>query len=91
MDYILRYPLTSADVDFLNETTISWDLHNPSVTDNDSGWCDATTGTRLVTGGDRAVFRNVSQEDFTYLTLRYQDRLKTLHDGLKSIYNIDRL
>ena len=28
MDYILRYPLTESDIDFLNTTTIEFDIHN---------------------------------------------------------------
>jgi hypothetical protein len=90
MDYILRYPLTSGDVDFINNSSIDIEIYNPSVTGNDSGWCDAATGQRLVMGGDRAIFRNVGESDLLMLKLKYADRLKELHEGMKSIYNIDR-
>ncbi len=90
MDYILRHPLTSDDVDFINNSSMEIDIHNSDVTGNDSGWRDAATGTRLVMHGDRAIFRNVSGPDLLMLKLKYGDRIKELHDGLKYIYNIDR-
>jgi hypothetical protein len=90
MDYILRYPLTADDVDFINRSSMDIEIYNPEIVGNDSGWCDAATGQRLVTHGDRAVFRNVSEPDLLMLKLKYDDRLKLLHDGMKSIYNIDR-
>ena len=90
MDYILRYPLTSDDIDFINNSSMEIEIHNPDVTGNDSGWCDMETGQRLVMHNDRAIFRNVSEPDLLMLKLKYDDRIKELHDGLKSIYNIDR-
>lgn len=90
MDYILRYQLTSDDIDFINNSSMDIELHNPTITGNDSGWCDYDTGQRLVTHNDRAVFYNVSEPDLLMLKLKFGDRIKELHDGFKSIYNIDR-
>ena len=90
MDYILRYPLTSDDVDFINNSSIDIEIYNPTITENDSGWCDAATGQRLVTDGDRAIFRNVSDPDLLMLKLKYADRIRELHDGMKKIYQIDQ-
>ena len=90
MDYILRYSLTSSDIDFINNSSIDIEIHNPDVTGNDSGWCDMATGARLVMNNDRAIFRNVSESDLLMLKLKFDDRLKLLHEGMKSIYNIDR-
>jgi len=90
MDYILRHPLTADDVDFINNSSMEIEIRNPNVTGNDSGWCDAATGNRLVMHGDRAVFRNVSSPDLLMLKLKYGNRIKELHDGFKSIYNIDK-
>jgi len=89
MDYILRYPLTSNDIDFINNSSIDIEIYNPTVTGNDSGWCDAATGQRLVMHGDRAIFRDVSESDLLMLKLKFEDRIVELHDGMKSIYNID--
>ncbi len=86
MDYILRYSLTSGDVDFINNSSIDIEIYNPGVTGNDSGWCDMDTGQRL----DRVIFHNVSEPDLLMLKLKFGNRLKKLHDGMKSIYNIDR-
>lgn len=87
MNYILRHRLTAEDIEFLLTTTINYELFNPSVTGNDSGWCDYTTGSRIVTGGDRVIFFNVSAAETTLLTLKFQDRLKRLTLGLDEIYN----
>lgn len=89
MDYILRYPLTSGDVDFINNSSMDIELYNPDITGNDSGWCDMATGYRLVMHSDRAVFHNVGEPDLLMLKLKYGDRLKPLTEPLKSIYNID--
>ena len=91
MDYILRYSITYGDIEFINNSSIDIEIYNPEVTGNDSGWCDASTGHRIVTGADRVIFRNVSDPDLTMLTLKFGDRIKELHDGMKSIYNIDKL
>lgn len=89
MDYILQYALKSDDIDFINNSSMDIILHNPEVTDNDSGWCDMATGQRLVTPNDRAVFRNVGKNDLLVLKLKYGDRLRELHEGMKQIYKID--
>jgi hypothetical protein len=90
MDYILRYSLTSGDVDFINNSSIDIEIYNPGVTGNDSGWCDMDTGQRLLMHSDRVIFHNVSEPDLLMLKLKFGNRLKELHDGMKSIYNIDR-
>jgi hypothetical protein len=90
MDYILRYSLTSGDVDFINNSSIDIEIYNPGVTGNDSGWCDMDTGQRLLMHSDRVIFHNVSEPDLLMLKLKFGNRLKKLHDGMKSIYNIDR-
>lgn len=87
MDYMLRYPITSEDVDFLNETTYEYELFNPTVVGNDSGWCDMGTGARIITVSDRVIFRNVSPQQFTILKLKYTYRLKPLTGDIDEIYN----
>lgn len=90
MDYILRYRLTSNDIDFINNSSMDIEIYNPDVTGNDSGWCDMTTGQRLVMHNDRAIFHNVREPDLLMLKLKFGNRIVELHDGMKSIYNIDR-
>jgi hypothetical protein len=93
MDYILRYPLTESDIEFLNTTTIEFDIHNTHglkvETQLDSGWCDMTTGARIIGTHDRAVFKNVTEQEYTLLLLRFGKRPKELTSGYKEIYNID--
>lgn len=95
MDYILRFGITPTDIDFLNETTIEFEIINThglraETNVSDSGWCDMSTGARIIGVNDRVVFRNVSEEDQTYLTLRYDTRIKQLTSGFEKIYNIAR-
>ena len=92
MNYILRYPLTASDIGFLNETTIEFEVHNTHglkvETQFDSGWCDMNTGSRIIGTYDRAVFKNVSEQELTLLFLKFGNRLKELTTGFKEIYNI---
>ena len=89
MDYILRYPLTSDDVKFLNATTVEFELHNSRLlSENDSGWCDMATDARIITDNDRVIFRNVTDKQYTFLKLKYPVRLKELTSGLREIYNV---
>lgn len=93
MDVLLRNSLSESDIDFLNETDIEFDIVNthglkPETNVFDSGWCDMATNARIIGHRDRAVFRNITEAEYTYLQLRYQGRLNTLTDGLKGIYNI---
>ena len=92
MDYVLQYPLTSDDVDFLNATSIQFEVFNPhglKPEGYDSGWCDMATGARMIGENDRVAFLSVSDEDLLLLTLKYHDRLKPLHNGFKKIYKYD--
>lgn len=91
MDYVLQYQITPEDVDFLNITSIEFEVFNPHVDLNkqDSGWCDMETGARIITDSDRVAFLNVTPEQLTFLTLKYYNRLKPLHNGFKKIYKYD--
>jgi hypothetical protein len=99
MDYILRYPLNSDDIDFLNITTIKYEIHDTKGTAalveanfekslHDSGWCDYATNARIINDRDRAIFRDVTDPQLTFLQMKYGDRLKPLHKGLREIYNV---
>jgi hypothetical protein len=93
MNYLLRNALTESDIEFLNETDMDFELVNthglkPEASMFDSGWRDLATGQRIINHLDRVVFKNVTSEQYTYLQLRYRDRLNELTDGLKGIYNI---
>jgi hypothetical protein len=94
MNYVLRRSLTESDVDFLNITTIEYELFDShglkpeTKLGFDSGWCDMNTGARIISERDRVRFNNVSPEELTLLILKFGDRLKELHDGMKKIYNI---
>jgi len=89
MDYVLQFPLTSDDIDFLNVTDLEFEIFSQGhgvLDKNDSGWRDAATGARIISKDDRVAFLNVTSEDLTFLTLKYPNRLKPLHNGFKKIY-----
>jgi hypothetical protein len=88
MDYVLQFPLDNNDIDFLNSTTINFEIFDPLIefNENDSGWCDMATGARIISDTHRVVFKDVSPEQLTFLTLKYYNRLKPLHNGFKKIY-----
>jgi hypothetical protein len=88
MDYVLQYSLDNEDIDFLNATTIAFEIFDPveEINGNDSGWCDMATGARIISDTHRVVFKDVSPEQLTFLTLKYYTRLKPLHNGFKKIY-----
>jgi len=89
MDYILRYELTSDDIEFVNTASIDYELHNPyKLSENDSGWCDYSTGGYIVDKKDRVIFKNVSDSDLTFLLLKFGDRLKEMHEGMQAIYDV---
>lgn len=89
MEYILRYPLESSDIEFLNYTSIDYILHKSnSLSANDSGWCDMASGGYIVNKKDRAIFKDVSDSQLTFLTLKFGSRLKELHAGMREIYDV---
>lgn len=101
MDYLLRFQIEDVDLDFLNNTTIKYDVidvhrspFGKLVTDLDefdSGWCDIATGARLVSERDRVVFRDVGPQELTLLLIMFPDRLKKLTAEIERIYNIKHL
>jgi hypothetical protein len=99
MDYILRFPCTDSDCEFLNQTSVEFEIidternaYTNLVTQVDegfdSGWCDMDTGARIMSDRDRVVFRNVESQDQTLLVLKFGDRLKKLTQGLSLIYSV---
>lgn len=94
MDYILKRSLSETDIDFLNETTISFEIFNShglapeTQIGYDSGWCDATTGARIINKNDRAFFKNVNEQEYTLLLLKFGDRLLEMNPRLNKIYNV---
>ena len=94
MDYVLRRSLTEADIDFLNETTVEFEIFNShglapeTKVGYDSGWCDASTGARIINNNDRVLFKNVSEQELTLLLLKFGSRLLEMNTNLSRIYKI---
>jgi hypothetical protein len=94
MDYILKRSLSESDINFLNETTIKFEIFDThglkpeTQLGFDSGWCDASTGARIIGKNDRAMFKNVSEPESTLLLLKFGDRLLEMNTRLNKIYNV---
>lgn len=88
MDYVLRNRISYDDIEFINSSSYEYELFNPTLlSENDSGWCDMGSGSRIVTPSDRIIFRNITDQQFTMLALKFQERLKPLVTSTKEIYN----
>lgn len=74
--YLLNRSLTGNDIDFLNETAIDFDIRSDLWGPNDSGWCDATTGSRIISSSDRVVFYPSTKEEEVFLQLKYLTELE---------------
>ncbi len=74
--YLLNRKILSDDIDFLNSTDIDYDIRT-DLGPNDSGWCDAATGARIVTASDRVVFYPATAEEEVFLKLKYLTELET--------------
>lgn len=63
------------DVDFLNETTLSFSFEG-DLGPFDSGWCDMVTGARILTSNDRIILEITTEEEEAFVKLKFGDRLK---------------
>ena len=87
MDYVLRNHISYDDIEFINSSSYEYELFNPHLlSEPDSGWCDMGTGSRIVTASDRIIFRNITDQQFTMLVLKFQQRLKPLVNHIDEIY-----
>ena len=92
MNYVLRQSLSETDIDFLNETTISFEIFNShglapeTQIGYDSGWCDMSTGARIINKNDRALFKDVNEQEYTLLLLKFGTRLLEMNPKLNKIY-----
>lgn len=77
MKYFLKTTSPQEDVEFLNNTTIEFSFIG---SENDSGWCDAATGARIVSADDAVVFYNVSDQDALALIMRFNRRIEKVVD-----------
>lgn len=65
------------DVDFLNSTSIPFEVESPSlgVPGYDSGWRDIFTGARILSKNDTIVFTVCNLEEELVLKLKFDSRL----------------
>ena len=95
MNYVLKRALSENDIDFLNQTTIEFEIFDThglkpeTKIGYDSGWCDAFTGARIIGKTDRAMFKNVTEQESTLLLLKFGDRLLEMNPQLNKIYSVE--
>ena len=95
MNYVLKRALSESDINFLNETTIKFEIFDThglkpeTKIGYDSGWCDASTGARIIGKNDRAMFKNVSEPESTLLLLKFGNRLLEMNPQLNKIYSVE--
>lgn len=62
------------DCDFLNSCNIESHLLD-TLPENDSGWCDFTTGARWLTTNDVIIFPSVTDEEEIILIAQFAERI----------------
>lgn len=73
--FLLKQLLVKEDVDFLNQCKIPFDFTD-KWDNNDTGWCDASTGARILTERDCILFSPETKEDEITLLLKFGERIK---------------
>lgn len=72
--FLLTHCKPEEDVDFLNITPIKY-IFAKEGPGYDSGWCDATTGCRILSKHDSIFFYVVNNEEEAVLKFKFGDRL----------------
>lgn len=70
---LLKHCIPTDDVDFLNITPIQFEFYGNK---NDSGWCDMTTGYRILNASDKIIFFVENNEEEVVLKYKFGDRLE---------------
>lgn len=96
MNFILMQRLSPEDIDFVNNCDIEtrvvnyrgkqWHL---STGGDDSGWCDASSGQYVITGRDRVIFVDPTEQQATFLKLKYPDTLARMDHASDLYFNED--
>lgn len=74
----IKAPLQFSDIDIINKIAndpeVEYEIIDPTVTGIDSGWCDATTGHRLVTNTMSIDLTFTDEKYSTLIRLKFGDR-----------------
>ena len=75
--WLLPAPYTDDDVEWINNSNIQYYVENPDRWgENDSGWCDYSTGAEILTNLHKIYIRTETEKEEMWLKLKYIDRVK---------------
>lgn len=78
-EWSLNERVKSDDVDFINGCGIDYKIYDPALFSlNDSGWCDASTGSRMLTSTMRITFNVTNKRDVHILKLKFGDAIRPM-------------
>lgn len=86
--WYLPSPYTEDDCAWINASGLLYEVYDPhSLGDNDSGWCDYTTGSPILTDSHEIHLRTTDEKSEMWLKLKYIDRVRLMrvinHNGQK--------
>lgn len=74
--WLLPAPYTDEDVEWINNSNISYHIEHPDKWDeNDSGWCDYNTGATVLTNLHKIYIKTENDKEEMWLKLRYTGRV----------------
>ena len=80
--FILEKRITPDELEFLYDCGMTVGILDRSLLDeNDTGWCDYTTGTPMLHTSMRAIFYVDTREQELVLTMRYTEKELLLYEG----------
>lgn len=88
--YKLNGPITEQDLDWMYASGIEIYVERP-YDDNDSGWCDATTGQQILTASHKFTAFVRTDEQDTWLNLYWERRADHIFSGFSATVKYDEL
>jgi hypothetical protein len=82
--FLLQLSNPEGDCNFLNATPIQFEFLVKFGT-NDSGWCDGSTGARIISNHDKIILFTQDDEEEAVIKFTFGDRLREIKDDEVSL------